>query len=490
MRVIGLALALVCVLAVGTAAAEKWSYGVDLSTLASVQALQCMKQAKPNAIDYIVFRGGRSTGKPDPNIAQNLKNAQSANYASDQLGVYLFPCPKCELDGAGQVKAMMDAIEKDGASNLFSTIWLDIEGGHLYWKTPAENVKFIDSMIKQAKTYLPAKKIGFYTAKSQWSPIVGTHYQASEWPIWYAQYNRHQNFDDFQAFAGWTIPAVHQYAGDVALCGVGVDMNVMKGGGRTLLQNTVEHSVPNGGVAPTVPDLNPACTASKGTCIDTSQTRCVGTLKSRLCPSGGAHILCCVPRDQSSHDANPGCTAVSGTCIDTTENTCNGKLKRRLCPSGGDNVLCCVGSYDRIGAAPSPACTDAGGMCQLKSKPCDEKHGQKIIPGVCANSAAEQCCVHGEGFPSPLPPPPPPSHTPLETAEAVIKRLKVRSVPPKKVAPVSKDEVPKQDGDGPVAAGAAPAPLNTAQMGGESMGSVIRREDPAFDKRLPNHGKQ
>jgi len=247
---------------------------------------------------------------------------------------------------------------------------------------------------------------------------------------------------------------------------------------RTLLENAIEWSKPNGGRAPPKPDQNPGCTASGGSCIDTTTDRCVGTLKSRLCPVGGTHVLCCIPRSKPLVDPNPGCTAIGGSCINTFTHTCTGNLKRRICPGGGDGSVCCIGVPEQIPTAPNPRCTEVGGLCQATTAVC---HGTSN-PGLCNRVATDVCCISEHG-PTPLPPPPAPS------ADVTIARLKRRTVPEKKVAAVVHAS-PAHTGPGPIEAGAAPAPLHTAAMGGESMGSTIRRADPRFEKRLPNQSKQ
>jgi len=288
-----LALALALVAATASAA----SFGVDVSGLATVTQLKCMKTASP-VVSHVIVRGYRSTGSVDPNAVQTLKNAKAAGFDASSVGVYIFPRPLSVggkiQDGGAQVKATMDYLLKNGAADLFRTLWLDIEGGNLYWsKITANNVQFVNQMIAQAKTYLPTYKVGIYTSKSQWAPIVGSSYTGGkDFPLWYANYNGRQDFNDFSAFAGWTRPALHQYLGDKTICGVGVDVNILQAG---TLESVAASAVVNGGTPlPPAPIANSAqCAAAKGACHDTAASACVGTVKHGLCP-GAASIVCCV----------------------------------------------------------------------------------------------------------------------------------------------------------------------------------------------------
>jgi len=167
--------------------------------------------------------------------------------------VYIFPRPLSSggviQDGGAQIKAMMSNLINNGAGDLFTSVWIDVEGGDLYWsRTLANNVKFIEQMLTAAKTYQPKYQLGIYTSASQWAPIVGSSYTGgAAYPLWYASYNNQLNFNDFKAFAGWTVPTLHQYAGDKTVCGVGLDQNLALFG--TLSTVTARAPI-NGGSAP------------------------------------------------------------------------------------------------------------------------------------------------------------------------------------------------------------------------------------------------
>jgi len=290
-------LAFAALAAVSLAATPQvYSFGVDVSALVSVTQWKCLAKSNP-VVTHAIVRAFRSTGSSDPSAVQSLKNAQAAGYDKSNLGVYIFPRPLSSAgviqDGGAQIKAMMNNLINNGAGDLFTSIWIDVEGGDLYWsRTVANNVKFIEQMLTAAKTYQPKYQLGIYTSASQWSPIVGSYTGGKDYPLWYASYNNQLNFNDFKAFAGWTVPTLHQYAGDKTVCGVGLDQNLALWG--TLSAVTGRAPI-NGGAAPVAPPLanSVACQNVHGACQDIAAKPCVGTVKSGLCP-GPKNVVCCV----------------------------------------------------------------------------------------------------------------------------------------------------------------------------------------------------
>jgi len=279
------------------ASAPVYTYGVDVSTLVSTAQWTCMANSNP-VIQHAIVRGFRSTGSSDPNVVQSLKNAIAAGYDKSNLGVYIFPRPLSSAgviqDGGVQVRNMMNNLIKGGAGDTFTQLWLDIEGGDLYWsRITANNIKFVEQMIEAAKEYSPKYALGIYTSKSQWAPIVGSTYTGGkDFPLWYAAYNGKTDFNDFEPFAGWTAPTLHQYAGDKKVCGVPADLNVQLFG--TLFSRASEARINGGGGPALAPITNSAkCAAQRGVCTNVAKTPCVGNVKKGLC-DGPSSIVCCV----------------------------------------------------------------------------------------------------------------------------------------------------------------------------------------------------
>lgn len=103
------------------------------------------------------------------------------------------------------------------------TFWVDVErsdwGSNQTW-----NTIFIKEIAETARASSGAK-VGIYSSHSQWQPITGDSTALASFPLWWPTYNYQPNFDGFSAFGGWTTPYMHQYKGNINLCGAGVDVN-------------------------------------------------------------------------------------------------------------------------------------------------------------------------------------------------------------------------------------------------------------------------
>jgi len=286
----------VAVVAIASETTATYNYGVDVSVLVTTAQWTCMRTSNP-PVTHAVIRASRSTGSSDPNAVQNLKNAIAAGFNPSNLGVYIFPRPLNSAgvvqNGATQFNNMMANLLNNGGGSLFTSVFLDIEGGDLYWSSStSKNIVYIQQMMAAAQKFSPKYLLGLYTSKSQWSPIVGNWAGGADWPLWYASYNGKTDFSDFSAFAGWTAPSLHQYAGDKSVCRVGCDQNVMLAG--TLSSVLAQAKINGGGGPPAVPIANsPKCLAARGACQNIAATPCVGTVQKGLCP-GSSSIVCCV----------------------------------------------------------------------------------------------------------------------------------------------------------------------------------------------------
>jgi len=187
--------------------------GIDLSTLTSTTAWNCLRQ---NGYSFAIPRGYQSTGRVDPNVISNIRGARAAGFP--YVDVYLFPCVPCG-NPATQIGDLMRAV----ASENVGMIWIDVER-HNWNANLAQNQQFISAMIAAGES--AGRKLGIYTNYNNWQAIVGINWSgASHLPFWYAHYDNDPSFSDFRAFGGWSTPSIKQYVGDTTVCGVGVDLN-------------------------------------------------------------------------------------------------------------------------------------------------------------------------------------------------------------------------------------------------------------------------
>ena len=75
--------------------------GIDLSTLVYSSGFKCLKD---DGYEFLIVRGYRSTGEPDPDAIHTIANARDAGF--EYIDVYMFPCPKCGKSASEQVKEM------------------------------------------------------------------------------------------------------------------------------------------------------------------------------------------------------------------------------------------------------------------------------------------------------------------------------------------------------------------------------------------------
>ena len=189
--------------------------GVDVSQLFPTSAFQCMKS---NGYEFAIIRGYCSYGGIDRNAVQSLTNAKNAGLITD---IYMFPCRG--KSATAQVDEMMNGIP----GNLYGMIWLDVEtnpSSGCGWT--GDNCGFLTEIINRiiARGKVPA----IYSSIYMWQTIFGGRNNCpslASQQLWYAHYDNNPSFSDFSGFGGWNKPAIKQFAGDVTLCGAGVDKN-------------------------------------------------------------------------------------------------------------------------------------------------------------------------------------------------------------------------------------------------------------------------
>ena len=191
--------------------------GVDVSQPISTSAFTCLKNS---GISFAIVRAFTSGGSVDPSAVATIKAAHAAGIP--YVDAYLFPCVSCG-NPAGQVTAAISNLRINAVA--FGMLWLDIENYH--WSSNlAANQAFISSMISAGQA--AGVKLGIYTSYYNWQSIVGLSWNGGSShliPLWYAHYDNVKAFSDFLPYGGWSTPSVKQYAGNVNICSVGVDMN-------------------------------------------------------------------------------------------------------------------------------------------------------------------------------------------------------------------------------------------------------------------------
>jgi len=190
-------------------------YGVDVSTLISVENWTCLKTS---SYTFAVVRIYRSVGKIDDNAVNTINNARTAGILN--VDGYIFPCFKC----GNPREQVQDAVQNLKMNNaVVNKIWIDVEGTQYWGPSGSENVKFIGELVDEVKNQ--NYPVGIYASASQWNPITNSSTELGDIELWYPHWDKKENFTDFKAFGGWKAPVMKQYEGTTTVCSVGIDKN-------------------------------------------------------------------------------------------------------------------------------------------------------------------------------------------------------------------------------------------------------------------------
>jgi len=190
------------------------NYGVDISSFISPGTFGCMKN---NNYHFAIARQFMQTCRVDPNGVHTVANAWAAGLA--HVDIYLFPSYGCSVSAAGQVDAAIN-----GMGNIpFGQLWIDIEVGGQ--GSAANNYNWMMQALARGTARLGNGRMGIYSSRWMWSQVMPGYNGPTQYPMWYANYDGVPSFANFPTFAGWTRPAMKQFAGDVGLCGANVDLN-------------------------------------------------------------------------------------------------------------------------------------------------------------------------------------------------------------------------------------------------------------------------
>jgi len=344
----------------------------DMSSLPSLSGLECMVRA---GYDCFCMRAYQSIGAPDPNVVQALAYAHEAGLT--HVDVYMFPCPTCGISASSQFQSMIDNL----ASSSYEMIWFDIEedSAGQYWSESYDtNRAFMNELISACSS--AGKKCGVYSNYNNWVTIFGdpswVASGSSSLPVWYADYDYAENFDDYAAFGGWETPSMKQFSGNDYVCGLGIDeswysVDFWTGGGSTSGGTTGTNygTCSVGGVG--------------GTCISTSSCSASGGAShAGYCP-GPADIQCCTQSNYGTCSVG----GVSGTCISTS--SCTGTSHAGYCPGPADIQCCTTGS----GGPPYGKCSVGGasGVC-ISTSSCSADVGTSYA-GYCPGPDDIECCI-------------------------------------------------------------------------------------------------
>jgi len=104
-------------------------------------------------------------------------------------------------------------------------IWLQVCDHPSLWSEDlSKRISYLESLVLAFKQH--GVKVGVSSNEKTWISVFGSQGVGSDIlkaaPIWYANDNGNQNFDDFSyaGFGTWTQPALKDYQKDVWICGI------------------------------------------------------------------------------------------------------------------------------------------------------------------------------------------------------------------------------------------------------------------------------
>eukprot|EP01116_Phalansterium_solitarium_P010459 TRINITY_DN2524_c0_g1_i1.p1 TRINITY_DN2524_c0_g1~~TRINITY_DN2524_c0_g1_i1.p1 ORF type:complete len:261 (-),score=86.33 TRINITY_DN2524_c0_g1_i1:64-846(-) len=155
-------------------------------------------------------------------LSDCVANAWAAGMA--HVDVYVFFCPNCDgcSDPAGTIQTMVNNMA--GQNIKYGMLWFDTEQCDGCWNDAGSNAAYIHTGVNQAVSM--GVTVGMYSSPYEWGQTVGGDTSFTAYPLWYANYDGDQSFDDWSSdpFGGWSSPAMHQFAGDASVCGIDVDL--------------------------------------------------------------------------------------------------------------------------------------------------------------------------------------------------------------------------------------------------------------------------
>jgi len=142
-------------------------------------------------------------------IADCVSWAWSAGFA--HVDVYIFMCPECSGNGdaASVVSTVFNNLKNAGVK--YGMIWFDIEQCDGCWGSASTNAAYIAAACNEAISL--GAHIGIYSSMYEWSQTMGGSTAFTKYPLWYADWDGEQDFNDGgYKFGGWTSPAMKQYS--------------------------------------------------------------------------------------------------------------------------------------------------------------------------------------------------------------------------------------------------------------------------------------
>lgn len=168
-------------------------HGVDIQQLTSAANLICLKEQYD--VLFLVLRGYRPLGNPDPNLPALLKAAHQANITNIHISMY--PCRS--RDAEYQANQLINSLN----TTYYEMIWISMETNsypECGWEVSSHesNCRYLEAIVAEIKKR--EKKVGIFSNRYLWASIFGSETACAKFtdiPLWYPKYNSKDTFTDF-----------------------------------------------------------------------------------------------------------------------------------------------------------------------------------------------------------------------------------------------------------------------------------------------------
>jgi len=179
---------------------------------------QCLANSGYNFAVIQAWSGGYGLNS---DIGTCISNAYQAGFA--HVDVYGFFCPNCDGNNPPNdaISQIVSAVDGTG----YGMLWVDVESCEGCWSEDgASNCDYVQSVVSAGQS--AGATVAMYSSAYEWSITVGEGCSGmSNLALWYADYDDEENYNDFEAFGGWSSPNIKQFSGDGTACGIDLDQD-------------------------------------------------------------------------------------------------------------------------------------------------------------------------------------------------------------------------------------------------------------------------
>ena len=147
---------------------------------------------------YVALTALMSDGTVNSNIASNNLVFRSAGYAKSYIDYVMKICVTC-----GNVAGQISSYKSKTATTSHNGVIVEILQGSWYSSTSKNQEEYETIVTELGKL---TERVTILSSKNDWTTLFGKNYQNAESAQFRLIYvgDSNENFDDFEAFGGWT----------------------------------------------------------------------------------------------------------------------------------------------------------------------------------------------------------------------------------------------------------------------------------------------